>query len=81
MVRELSCVEAIEPVTPAARRAGLASQDVLRRAPRSAQGFTTRVRLLNFGMDPDQAKLVDYLARLRRPTSIWPTVSTVQPTL
>jgi serine protease AprX len=58
MVRELSCVEAIEPVTPVARRAGLASEDVLRKAPRSAQGFTTRVRLFNFGADPDQAKLV-----------------------
>ena len=49
MVQELSCVETIEPVSPAYRRHGLNSSDILRRSPRSSGGFTARVRLFDFG--------------------------------
>jgi serine protease AprX len=58
--KELSCVESIEPVTPAYRRKGLDPQDILRKSPRSrkGKGFMTRVRLFNFGADDDQPKLV-----------------------
>ena len=58
MTKELSCVETIEPVTPAFRRAGLEAADVLRNSPRGKHGFITRVRLFNFGPDQDQPKLV-----------------------
>src|SRR5271154_816380 len=34
ITKELSCVEAIEPITPAYRRGGLEAKDVLRRSPR-----------------------------------------------
>src|SRR6266545_20557 len=56
--KELSCIEAIETVTPAYRRRGIESQDVLRRSPRGKEGFITRVRLFNFGAGQDQATLV-----------------------
>jgi hypothetical protein len=58
IVKELSCVEVIEPITPAYRRGGLNSQEVLRRSPRGKQGFITRVRLFNFGADESQPNLV-----------------------
>jgi hypothetical protein len=58
VMKELSCVETIEAVTPAYRRKGMDPIDVLRRSPRGAKGFITRVRLFNFGADQDQPKLV-----------------------
>ena len=58
VIKELSCVEAIEVVTPAYRRGGIASNDILRRSPRSKDGFLTRVRLFNIGTDGEQSNLV-----------------------
>lgn len=58
MMKELSCIETIEAVTPAYRRSGLDAKDVLRRSPRGKHGFITRVGLFNFGTDVDQPKLV-----------------------
>lgn len=59
MAKELSCVDAIEPVTPVFRRGGMDARDLLRRSPRGEHGFITRVRLFNYGTDNDQPKLVD----------------------
>ena len=59
IVKELSSVETIEPVTPAYRRSGLDAKDVLRRSPRGKHGFITRVGLFNFGTEDDQRKLVE----------------------
>jgi len=56
--KEISCIETIEAITPAYRRKGLESNDVLRKSPRGKDGFITRVRLFNFGRDQDQRKLV-----------------------
>jgi hypothetical protein len=58
-VKELSCIETIEPVTPAFRRGGMDAKDVLRRSPRGKHGFIARVRLFNFGTDKDQPSLVE----------------------
>jgi serine protease AprX len=58
IIKELSCVETIEAVTPAYRRKGIEPRDVLRKSPRGNDGFITRVRLFNFGVDQDQVKLV-----------------------
>src|SRR5579862_1964618 len=67
MTKELSCVETIEPVTPAYRRFGLDAKDVLRRSPRGKHGFITRVGLFNFGVDSDQPRLVeDFLNTCKR---------------
>lgn len=57
IIKELSCVETIEPVTPSFRRSGLEAHDLLRRSPRGKEGFVTRVRLFNLGTDADQSKL------------------------
>lgn len=58
ITKELSCIETIEMVTPAFRRGGAESSDILRRSPRGKEGFFTRVRLFNFGADQDQSALV-----------------------
>jgi serine protease AprX len=58
MTKELSCIETIEPVTPAYRRSGLEAADVLRHSPRGKNGFITRVGLFNFGAGWGQSKLV-----------------------
>ena len=58
IVKEISCIEAIEAITPAFRRRGIESSDLLRKSPRGKKGFMTRVRLFNFGTDQDQLKLV-----------------------
>lgn len=59
IVKELSCVETIEPVTPTYRRNGLESLELLKKSPRGERGFVTRVRLFNFGADGDQERLVE----------------------
>lgn len=58
IVKELSCIESIEAVTPVLRRHGLEPEDVLRRSPRGPKGFITRVRLFDFGADEDHPALV-----------------------
>ncbi len=59
IIKELSCIESIEPVTPVARRRGLDAGEVLRKSPRAGRGFMTCVRLFNFGMSGDQEKIVE----------------------
>lgn len=58
MTKELSCIEAIEAITPAYRRGGMEPTEVLRHSPRGEHGFITRVRLFNFGAEVDQRKLI-----------------------
>lgn len=53
IVKELSCIEAIEPVTPDLRRRGRDAAEILRHSPRRADGFVTRVSLFHFGGDAD----------------------------
>ena len=59
MIKEISCVETIEPVTPTLRRNGLEATELLKRSPRRERGFVTRVRLFNFGADGHQEQLVE----------------------
>jgi len=58
IIKEISCIESIEPVTSTYRRQGIEAKDVLRKSPRGEKGFITRVRLFNFGNNADQSKLV-----------------------
>ena len=58
VLKELSSVEVIEPITPEYRRKGINPEDVLRNSPRSEHGFMARVRLFDFGVDQDQQRLV-----------------------
>ena len=59
IMKELSCIETIEPITPVYRRGGLDARDLLRRSPRGKDGFITRVRLFNLGPDTHQPKLLE----------------------
>lgn len=64
IVKELSCVEVIEAVTPAYRRGGFEPGDVLRFSPRGKNGFILRVGLFNFGSGQEQmAMLKDFKDR------------------
>lgn len=64
MVKELSTVEAIEPVTPEARRKRRTARQILQQSPRVQPSseippwFLTRVRLFDFGHTADQDRLV-----------------------
>ena len=55
--KELSTVDAIEPITSEFRRGGLAASDILRHSPRRDKGFVTRVRVFDFGKENDQKLL------------------------
>ncbi|HTR00833.1 MAG TPA: S8 family peptidase [Candidatus Acidoferrum sp.] len=54
IVKQLSCIESIEPITPIFRRSGLTAADILRHSPRSKEGFTARIQLFNLGPDDHQ---------------------------
>lgn len=59
VVKELSTVTSIEPVTPELRRRGQTALDVVKRSPRvKSGGFLTRVRLFDFGRQGDQERIV-----------------------
>lgn len=59
IVKELSCIEVIEPITPTFRRGGQTATDILKKSPRGKNGFITRVKLFDFGVDDDQKALVE----------------------
>lgn len=59
IVKELSAIEVIEPITPAFRRGGLQPLEILRQSPRRGKkGFVTRVRLFDYGHDQEQSQLL-----------------------
>jgi serine protease AprX len=64
--KELSCIEAIEPITPTYRRRGAESIDVLRKSPRKGKGFITRVQLFNLGNADQQRLIEDFNATCQR---------------
>lgn len=70
LVKEISCIESIEAITPNYRRKGCESADLLRRSPRGEHGFITRVRLFNFGADEDQPRLVEQFRKVCRQRGI-----------
>ncbi|MBI5922083.1 MAG: S8 family serine peptidase [Betaproteobacteria bacterium] len=58
IIKEISCIESIEPVTPTLRRRGMNAEDILRRSPRRRDRFVTRIRLFDYGADDDHLALV-----------------------
>ena len=58
MTKELSSVDAIEPITPSRRRHNTKALEILRHSPKRAGAFLTRVRLFDFGGDTAQSGLV-----------------------
>jgi serine protease AprX len=65
LVKEISSVEVIEPVTPQFRTNRQTPIDVLRSSPRGPRGFVTRVRLFDFGGDEQRQIVGDFLAVCR----------------
>lgn len=57
LLTEISSIQAIEPVTPEYRRKRRTSRDILRRSPRSKNGFLVRVRLYDFAQTGGQNRL------------------------
>jgi serine protease AprX len=69
IVKELSCVDTIEVVTPVYRRRGIEPNTILRGCPRGRRGFIARLRLFNIGSDEDQSSLISNfknVCRIRR---------------
>lgn len=58
LVKEISGVETVEPITPAFRRHGLTPRQILQESRRSNERFVARVRLFSFGGDDDERVLV-----------------------
>lgn len=63
IVKDLSCIESFEPVTPQFRRRGVSAHDLLRRSPKGEDGFTVRVTLFDFAQWGDQERLLDDFQR------------------
>ncbi len=59
IVKELSTIESIEPITPALRRRGREAAEILRHCPRTKNGFMARAKLFDYGQDDDQPALVE----------------------
>ena len=59
IVKELSSIETIEPVTANYRRRGRSNLDILKNSPRRGQRFVSRVKLFDMGKDTAQEKLVE----------------------
>ncbi len=57
LVKELSTVQSIEPVTKNFRLGNTSAEDLLRMCPRGESGFIVRVRLFDFGRGGEQEKL------------------------
>jgi hypothetical protein len=57
IVKALSCIETISAITPKYRQRGETSKDILRRSPRSEDGFIVKVRLFEFDDENDQFSL------------------------
>ena len=58
MTKELSSVDAIEPITQSRRLHNTKAIEILRHSPKRAGAFLTRVRLFDFGGDTAQSGLV-----------------------
>lgn len=49
VVKDISTLESLEPITAAYRLRGMDSNSILERSPRHSQGFVVRVKLFDFG--------------------------------
>lgn len=58
LVKELSAVDSIEPVTPEFRLGNVSAKKLLEKSPKKGDGFALRVKLFDFGPDSDRGKLV-----------------------
>ena len=66
MIKAISSIESIEPVTPAARTNNRSAVEVLKQSPRGKKGLITRVRLFNFGTTDQPQVVNEFLETCRR---------------
>ena len=59
IVKEISTIEVIEPITPVFRRKRLSPIEILKKSPRRNDGFVLQVRLFDFGQE-DQRKHIEH---------------------
>ena len=59
IVKEISCIQSIEPITKSFRLRGLESDQILKLCPRGQNGFLSQVRLFDFGDSAHQSVMVD----------------------
>ena len=57
LVKDLSTVSSIEPVTSGFRLGNLSAKELLRKSPKKGDRFMLRVKLFDFGSDRDRRKL------------------------
>lgn len=66
VIKEISTVETIEPITPEFRKMGLSAAEILARSPKTKNGYLVKVQLFDFG-DDDQNKLAaEFAEKCRR---------------
>ncbi|MBK6759435.1 MAG: S8 family peptidase [Ignavibacteria bacterium] len=63
-VKDLSCIETIELVTPLSRRKGKRPVDILKESPRKHDGFIAKVQLFNYDSDTQQQQAIIDLERV-----------------
>ena len=60
IVKELSAVELIEPITPQFRRKNRTSEDILRHSPLREESFVVQIRLFDFGPDDQDEHIKNF---------------------
>lgn len=66
LVKDISTLETIEPITPEDRRNRVSASDILRSSPKLTSGYATRVQLFDFGSTVPQYRLQqDFLERAK----------------
>ncbi len=60
MVKELSAVELIEPITPQFRRKNRSSEDILKDSPLREKRFVVHIRLFNFGPEDQEQHVKNF---------------------
>lgn len=58
IIKALSAVDAIEPVTNSFRLHGMKAEEILQKSPKKEDGYVTKARLFNFDSEIYQAKVV-----------------------
>ena len=57
LLKDLSTVDNVEPVTPKFRLENMSAKELLRKSPKRGDRFMLRVKLFDFGSDSDRGKL------------------------
>ncbi|MBZ0202404.1 MAG: S8 family serine peptidase, partial [Ignavibacteria bacterium] len=59
VLKEISSINTIEPVTPTKRLNKIEPQNILKRSPKKRSGFSTKVQLFDYGNSEEQAGVLE----------------------